>query len=348
MVFPGLEPIAEEEISRDLKSELKRTSTGIVVFRPPEIDGSLLRLRTVEDVFLLAWGTDQLSQRSSDLDKVRRWTERGADWNQLLRLHHAIRPRPQGKPSFRLVAQMTGTHGYRRADARKALAEGLMGKLPQSWRHVEENADVEVWLTINGPTAVCGVRLSDSTMRHRSYKKEHVPASLRPTVAAAMARLANLTQGATVLDPMCGAGTVLAEVLELARQRSVRLANVMGGDVDPGALRAAAQNLRRLGPIKLARWQAQMLPVANNSVNRLLCNPPFGKKLGKPEDMRTLYQDLVTEFQRVLQPAGRAVLLVSDFQALKSAACQAGWSLIRQLRIRILGQVAFLSVWRGA
>src|SRR5207249_918130 len=82
--------------------------------------------------------------------------------------------------TFRLVAQMTGTHGYRRIDAREALAEGLAGKLPASWRHAEENAAVEIWLTIEGATAVCGLRLSDRTMRHRTYKMEHLPASLRP------------------------------------------------------------------------------------------------------------------------------------------------------------------------
>ena len=38
---------------------------------------------------------------------------------------------------------MNGTHGYRRIDAREALAEGLAGKLPASWRHAEENAAVE-------------------------------------------------------------------------------------------------------------------------------------------------------------------------------------------------------------
>src|SRR5438128_3351665 len=106
---------------------------------------------------------------------------------------------------------MTGEHGYRRADARKALAEGLAGKLPASWRPAEENAAVEVWLTIHGATAVCGLRLSDRTMRHRTYKQDHLPASLRPTVAAAMVRLAEARPNQVFLDPMCGAGTILAE-----------------------------------------------------------------------------------------------------------------------------------------
>ena len=58
----------------------------------------MLRLRTTEDIFLLAWGTDELSYRAQDLDSIRRWTDKDADWAELLRIHHAIRPKPKGKP----------------------------------------------------------------------------------------------------------------------------------------------------------------------------------------------------------------------------------------------------------
>jgi 23S rRNA G2445 N2-methylase RlmL len=346
IVFPGLEEVAEEEITRELHSEVKKATPGIVVFRVEAIDRSLLQLRTVEDVFLFAWGTDKLSYRAADLEKIRLWTAREVNWDRLLRLHHAIRPKPKGKPTFRLVTQMTGEHGYRRGDARKALAEGLAGKLPASWRHAEENAAVEIWLTIHGATAVCGLRLSDQTMRHRSYKQEHLPASLRPTVAAAMARLAEIRAGQVVLDPMCGAGTILAEMLALARHTGVRPGSVLGGDLELAALRAAAPNLQRLSEVRLARWDARRLPLADGSVDRLVCNPPFGKQLGRPEEIGPLYHELLLEGHRVLRPGGQAVLLVSDQVALRDAANTVGWKSARRLRVRVLGQPAFLSVWR--
>jgi 23S rRNA G2445 N2-methylase RlmL len=346
MVFPGLEPIAEEEVAHDLGGEIKKSGAGLVVFRVQEIDASLLQLRTVEDVFLYGWGTDQLSYRAKDLESIRRWTAREVNWDQLLRIHHAIRPKPKGRPTFRLVTQMSGEHGYRRTDARKALAEGLAGKLPASWRHAEENAAVEIWLTIHGATAVCGLRLSDRTMRHRAYKLEHLPASLRPTLAAAMVRQAELKPQHVVLDPMCGAGTILAEVLEGARHAGMRLAGVWGGDSQAGALRAAGQNLRRLGRAILARWDARALPLPDASVDRVICNPPFGKQLGRPEEIRLLYRGVLRECDRVLRPRGRGVLLVSDVAALKEATAAVNWKHVRHFRVRVLGQMASLSVWR--
>jgi 23S rRNA G2445 N2-methylase RlmL len=345
MVIPGLEAIAEDEVKRDFGGDVRKTASGLVVFRVPQIDASVLGLRTVEDVFLLAWGTDQLTYRAQDLERIRRWTAREVDWDHLLRIHHAIRPKPKGKPTFRLVAQMTGTHGYWRIDAREALARGLEGNLPASWRHAEENASVEVWLTIQGATAYCGLRLSDRTMRHRTYKMDHVAASLRPTLAAALVRLADIKPGQVVLDPMCGAGTILAEILEATRGRSAGV-QVCGGDVDAVALRAAGPNLRRLGHALLARWDATRLPLPDQSVDRLVSNPPFGKQLGRPEEVGILYQRMLREYDRVLRPFGRSVLLVSDFGLLQDAVRAVSWKLLEQTRVRILGQQAVASVWR--
>jgi 23S rRNA G2445 N2-methylase RlmL len=349
MVLPGLEPVAEEEIQRDLSGEVKRTARGLVVFRVPEIDDGLLRLRTVEDVFLFAWGTDQLSYRADALEQIRRWTAREADWGRLLRLHHAVRPKPKGKPTYRLVTQMTGEHGFRRVDAREALARGLAGKFPASWHPAEENPAVEFWLTIQGTTAICGLRLSDRTMRHRTYKAEHLPASLRPTLAAAMVRLAELKPGHVLLDPMCGAGTILAEALWLRgaqRTAGTGQGSVWGGDLDARALRAAAANLRRLGRAFLVRWDATRLPLPDQGVDRIVSNPPFGKQLGRPEEIGPLYGRMLREYDRVLRPRGRAVLLVSDVAALGEAAHAVGWKRVQQLRVRVLGQAAALTVWR--
>lgn len=346
-VQPGLEEIAAEEITRDFGGSIRKSERGCVVFRVQDISPDLLKLRTVEDVFLLAWGSDALSCRALDLDKFELWTARNVDWARLLQLHHGVRPKPKGKPTFHLVTQKSGEHGFRRVDARNALARGLARNIPASWREVDEGASVEFWLTIQGRQAVCGLRLSDASMRHRDYKTEHRPASLRPTVAAAMVRLAGATAGHLVVDPMCGAGTLLAEQLILARQRRAGEVAVLGGEWDADAIRAAAANLRRAGPgWRLARWDARRLPLADQSVDRLVCNPPFGVQLGEPGSIGPLYRQLAHEGDRVLRAGGRAVVLVGDPTLWHPAAKSVGWRLARRVRLRVLGQSAEMSVWR--
>jgi 23S rRNA G2445 N2-methylase RlmL len=226
------------------------------------------------------------------------------------------------------------------------MAQGLGGVFPPSWKPAEENAAVEVWLVIRGRTAVCGVRLSDKTMRHRTYKVEHQPASLRPTIAAAMVRLAGASPGDVVLDPMCGAGTILAEQIELTKARKAGRVEVWGGDRDMNMLRAAASNLHRVGPALLAHWDATRLPLAGQSVDRIVSNPPFGKQLSSPEEIGPLYRAAVRECQRVLKPGGRAVFLVSEADALREATRPHRWQPSRQLAVEVLGQPAVIGVWQ--
>jgi tRNA (guanine6-N2)-methyltransferase len=351
MVHPGLEELAAEEITRELGGQVKKAGLGIVVFRMPVIEKSLLALRTTEDVFLLAWGTDELSYRAEDLDRIRRWTDKDADWARLLQIHHALRPKPKSKPTYHLVSQMEGVHGYRRVDALKAMARGLAGKFPASWKAAEENAAIEVWLTIHGATAVCGLRLSDRTMRHRTYKVEHFRASLRPTMAAAMAWLADLKPKQVVVDPMCGAGTILAECLLATRDK--RLADgtgwnltLKGGDLDPQHVRAAQANLRRLGPVEFSAWDTRYLPLEAGSVDRIVSNPPFGKQLSTPAQIGPLYRDMIMEYDRVLRSGGKSVLLVADAGPLKDAIQRVSWRQLRQVNVRVLGQRAVIFVFR--
>ncbi|HEX3152543.1 MAG TPA: methyltransferase domain-containing protein [Gemmataceae bacterium] len=342
----GLEAVAADEITRDLGGDVKKADKGIVVFRVPEIGPDLLRLRTCDDVFLLAWGTDSLTYKADDLKSIRQWTTKESDWQHLLSLHHAIRPKPKGKPSYRLVTQMGGTHGYRRMDAGQAMAQGLGGVFPPSWQPAEENASVEIWLIIRGRTAVCGVRLSDKLMRHRAYKVEHQPASLRPTVAGAMVRLAGAGPGEIVLDPMCGAGTIIAEQIELSKMRKAGRIETWGGDRDMNMLRAAETNLQRVGPALLTHWDATRLPLARESVDRVVCNLPFGKQMSSPEEIGPLYRAAMRESNRVLKPGGRVVLLVSEADVLREAIKPLRWQPTRQLELEVLGQPASIGVWQ--
>ncbi len=145
---------------------------------------------------------------------------------------------------------------------------------------------------------------------------------------------------------MCGAGTLLAEHLAAMQAIRVPIPAALGGDIDAGAVRAASANLRRLGAVFLARWDATRLPLADASVDRIVSNPPFGKQLGEPEEIGPLYRDMVRDYDRVLRPGGRAVLLTGKAETLRPAVQAVGWKSLRRVTVRILGQAATIGVWR--
>lgn len=342
LTVPGLEAVTAREIEEDFGGIVKKKMNGVVVFRVDHLDKNILKLRTAEDVFLLAWGSDALTFKAKDLEMIQKWTAKEPDWPRLLEFHKAIRPKPKGRPSFRLITQMLGEHGYKRSDAFEALDKGLRGKIPGHLIPTAEDATLEIWLRIMGKRALCGVRISDSKLRHRTYKSEHIQASLRPVVAASMVRLG--TQEGLTIDPCCGAGTLLAESFS-ANWKTVML----GGDIDKNALVAAGTNLKQWRDRPpLVRWDARELPLRQGSVAKILCNPPFGRQLNKPEEISALYADMVAEWQRVLQPGGQAVVLASDIEALQAAAWEQGWQQEGLYNIRLLGWPATISVWRSA
>ena len=345
MVVSGLESIAAKEIDSVLGAKITRKIDGLVTFKIDGPDPDLFDLKTTEDVFLLGWGTDALTYRASDLDDIRKWTAKEADWTRLISHHHSFKPKTKGKPTYRFITQMDGEHGYHRKDAQKEFAKGLARFIPPNWRMVEDNASVEFWLTINEKTAVAGIRLTDKNMRHRPYKVAHRPASLRPSVAACMVRVAELKPHHKVIDPMCGAGTILGEYQIYAESWRVPRAAAWGGDIEQAAVMDASANTRKLGKIYLNRWDAGWLPLQSGTMDRIICNPPFGKQISSDVDINKLYRGLMIQFNRVLCQDGKAVLLVSDYAAIKAACDNVKWKLEKKFRTQILGQNAVLSLW---
>jgi tRNA (guanine6-N2)-methyltransferase len=335
MTIPGIETVAFSEIrARSVGAALVKFARGVVIFGAEAGPQDLLDLRTTEDVFVrLAHITDL--GRGPDALRVLHSATSHSDLAGALalfrRAHHGAPPR-----TWRVVSQKEGTHIFRRMDAGQAVVDALRKALPKGMRQVDDDADVEIWLWLHGSEALIGVRLSDATMRHRTYKHAHLRASLRPTVAAAMAWLAQPQPADVVLDPMCGAGTLVIE-----RARLAPLARATGGDLDPAAVALAEQNARAAGiRADWHTWDARDLPLDDASVTALLCNLPFGKQIGSLTTNVALYSALAREFRRVVAPAGRLVTLTSDDRLWDATLRESGWQIGKKIVVVVLGQPA--------
>jgi predicted RNA methylase len=134
------------------------------------------------------------------------------------------------------------------------------------------------------------------------------PASTNPVVAAVMIRLAKIEPGQVVVDPFCGAGTLLVYAAEMAEP-----GRLVGLDAQARWLRMAGENLHRRGhPAALVRADAAHLPVGTGTVHRVVANLPFGKRVGSHRVNAALYPAALAEIARVLPGGGRAVLLTDD------------------------------------
>jgi 23S rRNA G2445 N2-methylase RlmL len=334
-VVPGLEAIAEEEI-RDLdrKAEFGKALPGLVPFDTRLSPEDLLGLRCVEDVFAALAIVFPLKTDSTGILQTFRAAHRSPLWDAAIDALRSTRPPKKRRLTYRVVAQLDGHHAFRRLDLQRAVEDAVAQKAGIAWERVPEDAAIEVWVRGEGNRAAVGIRLSDNTMRHRTYKEVQLPASLKPTVAAAMVRLTRPADDDTFLDPMCGSGTILLE-----RALAGRHGLILGGDNDPNALDAAKANVgRRHQPLRIEPMDVRHLPLEAASIDKLATNLPFGRQILTPAALPELYEAAFHEFARVVKPGGRAVLLAAFEGFWKEILpSMPQWDLKRQYRIDLLG-----------
>jgi SAM-dependent methyltransferase len=153
------------------------------------------------------------------------------------------------------------------------------------------------------------------------------PWSTHPVLAAVLVRMAKITDGHRVHDPCCGTGTLL--IAADAAARSLRLS---GSDIDPAGLAMARQNLRdRQLDAALRQADAIPFPHPDGSLDRVVSNLPFGKRVGSHGANTRLYPAVLQEIARTLRPNGRAVLLTEDKRLLvETVARTKGIKIIRE------------------
>lgn len=324
--MPGVEEIAWLEIKERLNRVkfvdklYAKEQNGIVLFEYEGATENLLQLRTAEDVFVLAHSEKKLTKGWDDLYTLTKKIARSSFFTtavDTLLAHH--KQQPEGiELTYRVISRLHGRFEYRRIDLARSVEKGIKAKYPR-WKKVEDKARIEIWVNALGSQLLIGLRLSDRTMRHRFKKQSEQRASLRPSVAAAMIHLTQPTPGDIFLDPMCGSGTLLME-----RRLTEDYGRILGGDIDAQRIRAAYANLHAMRreqseTINLFQLDAKQLPFQTGSVDKVASNLPFGKQLGSKAEVARLYPAFFQEVERILKPGGRAVILSSEYELVKTA-----------------------------
>jgi len=318
--------------------------------------GNPARLGTVEDLFLNIEEMPLIGDLS-DLKTLRNHVLRSPRLTTGLAALAEYRRATGRKPgrtrglAFRVPcsAEDTPWRKYRRTDLKRAVTVAIRRVFPD-WKPVEDGGDLEIWIHQSGRRAFVSLRLSDIAMRQRDYKAANLPASLRPSIARAMALLSRMGDADVVLDPMCGAGTILIE-----RALAGRYGKLLGGDINPEAVDAARTNLGpKHKPWELSIWDATRLPVPDASVDRIITNPPWGRQVGSRAENVPLYQGFLREAIRVLKDSGLIVLISSEWSLLRMTLAQLPeLGVVRTVKnVSVLGWNADIVViakgnWRG-
>jgi tRNA (guanine6-N2)-methyltransferase len=298
----GLEPVCAAEMKQIPALSVKEISYRRITAVLRGNLSPVVRLRTVDDVFIDLGTWTDIGPHRVVLETLK---QNSRELSLVPAVEVITQARPVSRqPAFSVTANFVGKRNYSMDEIKAVVASGITDHY--GWRYTsEDESELNLRVFIEHDTAYIGLRIGAVSLHRRSYKLAHLPGSLKPSVAAAMLQIAEVAPGMRVLDPLCGAGTLLIEA-------ALQGAKALGGDIDAAALTHAAINARAAGmQVYLQHWNAMNLPLLNQSVDRIVTNLPWGRQVQVNEDLTILYRKVCAEFERVVDSRGQIVLLTS-------------------------------------
>lgn len=183
--------------------------------------------------------------------------------------------------------------------------------------------------------AVLGLDSSGESLHKRGYRPILTKAPLNESLAAAIVLLTGWKHDTPFIDPMCGSGTLPIEAAWLALRRppgltrkrfgfqgwmdyDVKLwtevrdearrgvlkklpAPIYGFDIRKDAIVFSRSNARAAGIGHLVPFEVKEVcdvQPPSGPLGTIVCNPPYGERIGEEKDLKPLYRTLGEVFQK--------------------------------------------------
>ncbi|TVR67072.1 MAG: hypothetical protein EA427_14970 [Spirochaetaceae bacterium] len=177
--------------------------------------------------------------------------------------------------------------------------------------------DVTVRIDITDARVDMGILATPAEMDRRYHWVYRPRVTLSPVTAQALLQIARMDahRCGAILDPFCGSGTIPIEAASTAAPSPPLFA----GDVNPEAIAGTRINLHanNLQNQVVTRCSDATDPRrfrgawGDRGITTILCNPPYGVRLGRKIDFHRFYRGFLLGAAQVLPPGGRLVMMSS-------------------------------------
>lgn len=202
-------------------------------------------------------------------------------------------------------------------------------------RFAESGVKYQIEFFILNDIATLMIDTSGIALHKRGYRRESLGAPIRETLAAAIVATSRPRKNVLLWDPMCGSGTIAIEaammmkniapgrgrkfaaedfsfidkkVWQNAREEAFDVERTtdfraFASDIDTSAVALAEKNVALAGVsdvVRVFRQDARKIS-ADGRRGTIVCNPPYGERLGTIREAEQLYREIGVHF-RSLSP----------------------------------------------
>ncbi|MBR0599696.1 THUMP domain-containing class I SAM-dependent RNA methyltransferase [Sinanaerobacter chloroacetimidivorans] len=227
---------------------------------------------------------------------------------------------------------------------KKAIIERMKETYHSQW-FSETGADYGVKVTLLKDRVTITLDTSGSGLHKRGYRVKDVAAPIKETLAAAMVQLSFWKEGRLLLDPFCGSGTIPIEAAMIARNIAPGLSRkfaaetweaipqnlwkeerkaayqamkteydirIQAADISAAAVKAARENAEEAGVDDCIEFR--VMPLSKQRLEEdygvMICNPPYGERIGDKEEIHKIYREIKQLFQK--HPTWSLYLITTD------------------------------------
>lgn len=219
------------------------------------------------------------------------------------------------------------------AIVKKAVVEKLKKKYKKNWFE-EKGPLYRIQFSLMKDRVTLMIDTSGEGLHKRGYRALSNEAPLRETLASAMVQLSGWTYDRPLLDPFCGSGTIPIEAALIganiapgiereftaekwpnipkklwwdarkeAHESIIKNVNlqIFGSDIDEKAVKLSTDNARKANVDQYITFEKKDVKNINPSGDYgcIICNPPYGERLGELKEVERLYRDMGHIFKKL-------------------------------------------------
>jgi len=236
------------------------------------------------------------------------------------------------------------------AIVKKAVMEKMKQKYHVNWFE-EKGPSYPIEVALHKDRATLTIDTSGPGLHKRGYRRVGSIAPLKETLAAALVLLSRWRADTEFLDPFCGSGTIPIEAALIgqniapgmnrnfiseewtaipkelwrqARKETHDLAlfdlplPIRGTDIDGHVLEIARHNAAEAGLEGQIHFQKMPVSEVRSSkkFGKIICNPPYGERLGGSQEIATLYREIGKVFSHLDTWSFYILTACADFEKL--------------------------------